>query len=226
MYKYLRKSKKFINSINIILIIYTMILYFKDNIIVFETNVFNMFSNIVNDQVKNFFINFWQILEENSYIILIVSGIELLCYWILVAYEYIQGLKQKHKYKKEIILNKEEKQSRLYKNMYEYFSNDNDNDPILITGVWGAGKTKTVDDFFEKYYKYKKQKIYRISCFGISDKDVLINRIKEICKKEDTSFIINCLAIIKQIPIIGNFLEEILLPKYNFRRLITMNSAC
>ena len=57
--------------------------------------------------------------------------------------------------------NKELKE--LYKSLYNYFSDKNNKTPIFITGEWGAGKTYTIENFLDNYYKYSKQDIYKIS---------------------------------------------------------------
>lgn len=107
----------------------------------------------------------------------------------------------------------------LYKNLYNYFQNKDNKNPIIIKGEWGAGKTYSIDEFFEKYYKFKKQKVYRISCFGITTREQLIDLAMDICEKEDKRLYKEIINIIGKFPIIGEFLKNILGPKYDLNSL-------
>ena len=76
------------------------------------------------------------------------------------------------------------KNMQIYGEIYEYLSSK-EKRPFLITGEWGSGKTYTINNFFEKFYKYNKQKIYKISCFGIDSRTTLISEMKNIFEKEE-----------------------------------------
>ena len=107
----------------------------------------------------------------------------------------------------------------LYKNIYNYFSDKKDDIPIFISGEWGAGKTYTVNIFLEEYYKYSKQKIYKISCFGITTREVLMKRISEACENEDKSIFCQIVSLIGDIPILGEFLKNNLKKKYDINSI-------
>ena len=117
---------------------------------------------------------------------------------------------QKKRYNKMLVseeIDKNEKE--LYKNSYNYFTNKKNKIPIFISGEWGAGKTYTINNFLNNYYKYSNQNVYKISCFGITTKEILMERIKEACENEDNSLFNQVLYLIGEIPIIGAFLKNI-----------------
>ena len=61
------------------------------------------------------------------------------------------------------------------------------------------------------------QKVYYISCFGIESKNDLITQLKELYGTQDDSLKLKISEIIRVIPIIGEFLYEVLKPKYEFK---------
>lgn len=128
--------------------------------------------------------------------------------------------KQYNRYK-EFISNRVEDRDikELYKNLYNYFSNQNNKTPIFIAGEWGAGKTYNIEKFIYDYYKYSKQNIYKISCFGITTKEALMKRISEACENEDTSFKNKIVSLIGEIPIVGMFLKSLLEKKYDINNI-------
>ena len=158
-----------------------------------------------------------------KYIInVIVAYVCLIIIYILIR-EFIIFLyrkNQKNRFLQFISNIRQDKELKeLYKNLYNYFSDKKNITPIFISGEWGAGKTYTIEKFLEDYYKYSKQKIYKISCFGITTKEVLMKRISEACENEDTSFRNQIVSIIEEIPIVGVFLKNILEKKYDINNI-------
>lgn len=98
--------------------------------------------------------------------------------------------------------------------LYKYLINKNNN-CFLINGDWGVGKTYDVNKFFEKYYKFSKKKVYRISCFGLDTRDLVLNEIKAKIEEKDKSFYTLLINSLVYIPIIGNFLNSILKKEYS-----------
>lgn len=113
----------------------------------------------------------------------------------------------------------------------KHFENDNDlfnkalnkyvkgdtKSAFLVSGDWGVGKTYKVRNFIDQYISYMGQKVYYISCFGIESKNDLITQLKELYGKQDDSLKLKISEIIRGIPIIGEFLYEVLKPKYEFK---------
>ena len=127
---------------------------------------------------------------------------------------------QKKRYNKMLVTEEIDKNEKeLYKNIYNYFTNKKDKIPIFISGEWGAGKTYTINNFLNNYYKYSNQNVYKISCFGITTKEILMERIKEACENEDNSLFNQVLYLIGEIPIIGAFLKNILEKKYDINNI-------
>ena len=77
--------------------------------------------------------------------------------------------------------------------------------------------TYKVRNFINKYLPYREQKAYYISCFGIDTRNDLINQLKEVYEKEDDSLKLKASEFIRLIPVIGEFLYEVLKPKYEFK---------
>ncbi|MBQ6992113.1 MAG: hypothetical protein IJN50_04290 [Clostridia bacterium] len=128
--------------------------------------------------------------------------------------------KEKREYDKMMLSNSIDRNIKeLYKNMYNYFSDKENNLPIFISGAWGAGKTYIVNKFINLYYRYSKQKIYKISCFGITTKELLMDRIKQSCENEENSFFSYIIYLIGEISIIGLFLKKILEKRYDINNI-------
>ena len=148
-------------------------------------------------------------------------------FWIYIILSFINFItnflynrKQNQKQEMDLLeLDEDIENNTLYKNLYDYFQNKDNKNPIIVKGEWGAGKTYSIDEFFENYYKFKKQKVYRISCFGITTREQLIDLVMDICEKEDKSLYKEIINIIGKIPIIGEFLKNILGPKYDLNSL-------
>lgn len=115
--------------------------------------------------------------------------------------------------------------NELYQSLYHYLSNKNDKFPILIIGAWGVGKTHFINNFIDKYYRYvsqlliNNQKIYKISCFGVTTKENFIKTIEETCENADNSIFNKFLSIIEKTPIVGSFLKKVLEKKYDINNL-------
>ena len=87
---------------------------------------------------------------------------------VVVIYKMIKYYINRFKQRKEAM-----QASGINKDLYDYL-NDYDKKCFVITGDWGVGKTYTVDNFFDRYFKYEKRDVYRISCFGMENrKEVL-----------------------------------------------------
>lgn len=187
---------------------------------VFVKNAINIFATNEDtikhcQSIKNSFLFFKYIAKDIFIYYMFYKIFKYISYSIL-------NIIQKLKFKKEIIKNSKDE---LYKNLYHYFSNKNDVSPILILGGWGSGKTYTINNFIDKYYRYSSrkiinnQKIYKISCFSITTKENFLKTIRIACENEDNGIFNKILSIIEKIPIIGNFLKKVLEKKYDINSL-------
>ncbi len=215
--KLVKKIKDNYNNIfhffNIVTVIYIIIAYF------WKIGLENVIKGIINTIIKDstiipYIIKYINYSLEFVRIIVIIYLVVWIIKTIISAFCYcVQKIKQRNDYKNNV-----EKTNDLYKSLYEYLL-DKNNMPILITGSWGIGKTYTLDNFFENYYKYKGKKIYKVSCFGITTKEQLLSSIKDVCKKNDNSIFSQLIDLIGKLPIIGEFLKKLLEKKYDFNSL-------
>ena len=98
------------------------------------------------------------------FLVILIGYIFLLTIYYVVRKIYINiYLKnQQHRYNEMLKSSNTDKNIKeLYKNIYNYFSDENNNIPIFISGEWGAGKTYTINNFLDEYYKYSKQNVYK-----------------------------------------------------------------
>lgn len=104
--------------------------------------------------------------------------------------------------------------------LYKYLTNKNNN-CFLINGDWGIGKTYDVNEFFDKYYKFSKKKVYRISCFGLDTRKLVLNEIKTKIEEKDQSLYTLLINSLVYIPIIGDFLNSVLKKEYSISNIDT-----
>lgn len=155
------KKYKFIRVINVLVLFYYLILVFSENVKEIIKRNLKIFLRLENDICIEYSNNIYNTIEKYAWIIILTISIEIFYALILMVIYWINNRKQKKLYKNKILKKSDGENNRLYKNMYDYFSDKNNNYPILITGAWGTGKTKAVNDFFEKYYKYKMKKFIK-----------------------------------------------------------------
>lgn len=175
----------------------------------------------ISNEIISLISKFSHLLIRIFLILLIGYGIILTMYYLIrKIYINVYSKNQKYRYNEMLKSSNTDKSIKeLYKNIYNYFSDENNNIPIFISGEWGAGKTYTINYFLDEYYKYSKQNIYRISCFGITTKEALMKRISDACKNEDKSIFNQIISLIGEIPIVGVFLKSILERKYDINNL-------
>jgi hypothetical protein len=205
---------KLVKFLNIAILLYFLIFYFLINGKL--KNFIKLFTNDV-DSINTLAIRYFECIK-NYVLIYIAVIIIIIC--LRKAYAIIKRLIQRKENKKQF-KNKDSDNvtEALYSNMYNYFNNKEENMPILVTGRWGSGKTYTVDNFFKKYYKYENVKVYKISCFGITTKENLMEMIKEICENEDNGLFNKTMEIIEKIPIFGEFLRKVLEREYDINSI-------
>lgn len=199
----------------VILVIVLTGSYFKESI-----RSLLIIIGIADEKIKIIF-DFSHFMIETFYKMFALYLLLLFIYYLAKKIYIIFYLKnQKKRYNKMLVTDEIDKNEKeLYKNIYNYFTNKKDKIPIFVSGEWGAGKTYTINNFLNKYYKYSNQNVYKISCFGITTKEVLMERIKEACENEDNSVFNQVLYLIGEIPIIGAFLKNILEKKYDINNI-------
>jgi hypothetical protein len=99
--------------------------------------------------------------------------------------------------------------------LYRYIEEKPNGKGYLVTGEWGSGKTYIVTEFFNKYYKFSNKPIYRISCFGLDSRKLILNEIKNQIEVNDKSFF----NWIQYIPAIGKPLFSILKDSYSLNSI-------
>ncbi|TFD96625.1 P-loop NTPase fold protein [Jeotgalibacillus sp. R-1-5s-1] len=99
--------------------------------------------------------------------------------------------------------------------LYKYIEDKPNGKGYLVTGEWGSGKTYIVTKFLNKYYNFSSKPIYRISCFGLDSRELILNEIKNQIETNDDSF----LNWIQYIPIIGKPFFSLLKNTYSLKSI-------
>ncbi|MCM3240642.1 ATP-binding protein [Heyndrickxia oleronia] len=99
--------------------------------------------------------------------------------------------------------------------LYKYIEDKPNGKGYLVSGEWGSGKTYIVTEFFDKYYNFSNRPIYRISCFGLDSRKLILDEIKNQIEINDKSFF----NWIQYIPAIGKPLIGILRNSYSLKSI-------
>ncbi|AIY77036.1 TPA: ATP-binding protein [Bacillus tropicus] len=99
--------------------------------------------------------------------------------------------------------------------LYKYINDKPNGKGYLVTGEWGSGKTHIVTDFFNKYYKFSNKPVYRISCFGLDSRKLILEEIKNQIEIHDNSLF----NWIQYIPGIRNPIFSILKGSYSLHSI-------
>ncbi|MEC5425117.1 P-loop NTPase fold protein [Virgibacillus sp. C22-A2] len=99
--------------------------------------------------------------------------------------------------------------------LYKYIEDKPNGKGYLVTGEWGSGKTYLVTESINKYYKFSNKSIYRISCFGLDSRKLILDEIKNQIEINDKSL----LNWIQYIPAIGKPLFGILKDSYSLNSI-------
>lgn len=97
----------------------------------------------------------------------------------------------------------------------------NSNRCYLLTGMWGSGKTYSMNRFLEQYFLFSRRKVYRISCFGLDTREELLKEINSMIEREDNNGYSSFLQILQYVPIVGDPLSEFLKKSYTIRNVKT-----
>lgn len=99
--------------------------------------------------------------------------------------------------------------------LYKYIEHESNGKGYLVTGEWGSGKTYIVNQFLDKYYKFSTKPVYRISCFGLDSRQLVLEEIKNQIEINDKSF----LNWIQYIPVLGKPIYNILKDSYSLKSI-------
>lgn len=89
------------------------------------------------------------------------------------------------------------------------------NKGYLISGEWGSGKTYLTEDFFDKHFRFNKRPIYKISCFGLDSRELVLKEIETQIEVNDNS-VFNW---VQYIPVVGLPIFGILKKTYNLQNI-------
>lgn len=92
-------------------------------------------------------------------------------------------------------LKKQKGSNRFETSLLRYLQDSSIPRCFLVTGEWGTGKTYEVDKFFDKYFRYSKTKVYRISCFGLDSRKELVKEISNTIEQNDKATVLPRLQI-------------------------------
>lgn len=96
-------------------------------------------------------------------------------------------------------IRKKEKINSFESSLYRYLHEKPNGKGYLITGEWGSGKSYIITKFIEKFYMYSNKPIFRISCYGLDSRELVLSEIKNQIELYDNSLI----NWMQYIPIIG-----------------------
>ena len=116
----------------------------------------------------------------------------------------------------EIWLKEQSGKGRFEESLFRYLHTSKLSHCFLVTGEWGIGKTYDVQNFFCKYYRYSKTKVYRISCFGLDTREALEKEISKTIEQSDTSFRAFIIKGLRFLPIIGDVIAEFFKKTYGY----------
>lgn len=136
--------------------------------------------------------------------IIIISGVLLFIIFIAqLAYDY--WLKQ------------QEGVTRFENSLHRYLNNTESSKCFLLTGDWGSGKTYEVEQFFDKYYKWSRRKVYRISCYGLDTRKAIVDEINTTIEQEDNSLYAVAIRFFQLVPVVGELANKLLKKDYTYK---------
>lgn len=113
-------------------------------------------------------------------------------------------------------LKKQKGSNRFETSLLRYLQDSSIPRCFLVTGEWGTGKTYEVDKFFDKYFRYSKTKVYRISCFGLDSRKELVKEISNTIEQNDKSFYALLIKAMQFVPIIGGAIFKFFKKAYGY----------
>lgn len=162
--------------------------YVVDNFVSIELSV-----------IKNFYFSF----EGVAHIMLALSAI---CWGLSGLIRFINERRMK----------KKSGDGRFEESLFRYLHDMTVSRCFLVTGQWGSGKTYEINNFFDKYYRYTKTRVYRVSCFGLNSRKELVSEINNIIEQSDKSFYAQIIKVLQYLPVIGEAINKFLKKEYKY----------
>ena len=113
-------------------------------------------------------------------------------------------------------LKKQKGKNRFEESILRYLHDSSIPQCFLVTGKWGSGKTYEVQEFFDKYYKFSKTKVYRVSCFGLNTRKDLVEEINNVIEQEDHSLYSLSIQAFQYLPVIGEPIGKFFKKSYHY----------
>jgi len=202
----IKKIMSFVNVFSIANISVLLIYNFEKSRHFIKNIIVAIFNEELATNINDAYLTMLPILKLLIYIYIIFI-------FIVVMYKIIKYYINRFKQRKEAM-----QASGINKDLYDYLNNY-DKKCFVITGDWGVGKTYTVDNFLDRYFKYENRDVYRISCFGMENRKDVLEELKNIFEKQDKSLRKYIINILNKVPIIGGLLEDALKSDYEFKDL-------
>lgn len=163
-----------------------------------------------------FYVTSWFIHIDLGTIQTIYLKLEIIFRIIIVVFVAIRLIGWILKIGWECWLKKQKGDNRFEESIFRYLHDSSIPRCFLVTGAWGSGKTYEVEQFFDKYYRCAKTKVYRISCFGLDTRKELIKEISNTIEQQDKSFYSLIIKALEFLPIIGGAVEKFLKKSYGY----------
>lgn len=105
----------------------------------------------------------------------------------------------------------------LEKSLVDYLYYDKNIRSFMITGQWGVGKTYCINEFIKKYSPISARKYYKISCYGLDDREKIAKEISKVFESSDNSFARRIVDILGCIPVAGDIINNLFSVKYDYK---------
>lgn len=135
-----------------------------------------------------FYVTSWFIHIDLETIQTVYLKLEIIFRIIIVVFVIIKFISWILKLGWEYWLKRQKGDNRFEESIFRYLKDSSVPRCFLVTGDWGSGKTYEVEQFFDKYYRCARTKVYRISCFGLDTRKELIKEISNTIEQQDKSF--------------------------------------
>ena len=152
------------------------------------------------------------------YKIMVIFGVLLVFIIILCSILYYPMIFC-YKRKKDKEFRNKKGNNKLDIALINYINSEKTESCFLLTGLSGSGKTFQVNRFFEENLKFTNRKIIRISCFGLSTRNEVINEINKTIKDKDQSFFSDIIKLIGKISVLGELFISLYKKKYSYLKL-------
>lgn len=163
-----------------------------------------------------FYVTSWFIHIDLETIETIYLKLEIIFRIIIVVFVTIKFISWILKLRWENWLKRQKGDNRFEESILRYLQDSSIPRCFLVTGDWGSGKTYEVEQFFDKYYRCARTKVYRISCFGLDTRKELIKEISNIIEQQDKSFYSLTIKALEFLPVIGGAVEKFLKKSYGY----------